>query len=131
MLTAEQMQAMRSHVEACRPLEGCGLLAGTQDVVEQVIPIANQANSPTRYRMDPLQQLRAFESIEAQGLELLGIYHSHPTGPDRPSATDIAEASYRAVYVVWSRSGRRWRAKGFWIQDGGVSDVQLQSATGG
>jgi proteasome lid subunit RPN8/RPN11 len=129
-LTGTQVENMRLHVEACLPLEACGLLAGVGDAVREVIPISNQAASPVRFRMDPIEQLRALDRIEAQGQDLLGIYHSHPGGPDEPSATDIAEAAYQAVYVIWSRSRGRWAMKAFWIEGDGISEVELDTAAG-
>ena len=121
---------MRIHVEACLPQEACGLLSGIGDDVQEVIPISNQAASPVRFRMDPLEQLRALDRIESQGRDLLGIYHSHPAGPDGPSATDIAEAAYRAVYIIWSRSRGNWAMKAFWIEGDSFSEVKLGITAG-
>jgi proteasome lid subunit RPN8/RPN11 len=99
-------------------------------MVQEVIPVTNGARSPVKYRMDPLEQLRAFNWIEDKGWELLGIFHSHPTGPVGPSATDIADAAYPVVYVIWSRTGGLWKAKGFWIEESRVSEVELYAADG-
>jgi len=52
--------------------------------------------------MDPRDQIAAIRSIEAQGWDIIGIYHSHPSGPATPSPTDIANASYDVVYVIVS-----------------------------
>jgi len=119
-------QSMRRHVIAQAPLEACGLLAGKQDAVEAVLKVRNAEQSPVRFRMDPQGQFHAFEWIEANGLELLGIYHSHPSGPETASATDIAEAAYDAVHVIWSRLKRTWKARGFWIEAGEVTEVNIQ-----
>ena len=121
---------MRTYVQACVPLEACGLLAGTAGVVSKVIPVANQARSTVRFRMDPSEQLRAFDWMDANGLELLGIFHSHPAGPDRPSATDVAEAAYPAVYLIWSRREASWNLKGYWIEEQRVMEVGLVIADG-
>ncbi|MBK9781719.1 MAG: M67 family metallopeptidase [Anaerolineales bacterium] len=107
-LTQEQIQQMIAHVDAHLPYEACGLLAGRGSSVENVLMVTNQAQSPVRYLMDPIEQLHAFEWIEAQGLDLLGIFHSHPTGPETVSPTDIAEAAYDVVYVIVSRSNGIW-----------------------
>ncbi len=117
---------MEAHVEHAAPLEACGLLAGKHDTVQRVIPITNQTQSRTRYRMDPREQLAAFEAIESDGLDLIGIFHSHPAGPATPSATDIEEAAYPVVQIIWSKTGGRWQARGFWIEDHSVNEVVLQ-----
>ena len=119
---------MRDHVDRQVPLEACGLLAGKEDRVEKVILMRNQAQSPVRFVMDPYEQLQAFDWIEANGLELLGIFHSHPAGPETASATDIAEAAYEVVYLIWSRPQGHWQARGFWIENGHATEVSLQIA---
>lgn len=125
-LKPEHLQAMRRHVSAQAPLEACGLLAGRQNSVEAVLRVRNAEQSPVRFRMDPQEQYNAFEWIDAHGLDLLGIFHSHPSGPETASATDIGEAAYEVVQVIWSRKGWRWKARGFWIEKGLVTEVELQ-----
>ena len=116
---------MQAHVESCLPLEACGLLAGKGEIVQQVLTVANQAKSPVRFRMDPFEQVQALERIESSGLDLLGIFHSHPSGPETASPTDIAEAAYAVVHVIWSRQTGAWKARGFWFESGRASDVEL------
>ena len=75
--------------------------------------------------MDPYEQLQAFDWIDSQGLELIGIFHSHPAGPETVSATDIREAAYEVVHVIWSRTGGIWKMHGFWIESGQAVEVGL------
>lgn len=121
---------MRLHVDACLPMEACGVLAGLGDTVSAVIPVANAEHSTVRYRMEPREQLRAFNRIEADGLDLLGIFHSHPDGPPHPSPTDVAEAAYPVAYLIWWREAGLWRLAAFSIHQGRVSDVKLDVADG-
>ena len=96
------LQDMRQEVARWAPEEACGLAAGRPGLVEQIYPVANRLHSSTRFEMDPLEQLRAFQEIEAAGLELVAIYHSHPLGPPNPSPTDLAEFAYPGViYLIW------------------------------
>ena len=117
---------MIAHVDLHAPLEACGLLAGLSSKVESVLEVPNQALSAARFVMNPIEQLKAFEWIESNGLDLIGIFHSHPTGPETVSPTDIAEAAYNVVYVILARVDNVWRARGFWIRDGAFSEVSLQ-----
>ena len=121
-------EEMRLHVAEQAPLEACGLLAGKDDRVEAVLPVHNVAQSPVRFRMDAQEQFDAFMWTEARELDLVGIFHSHPSGPEIASATDIKEAAYDVVHVIWSRKGRRWDARGFWIEAGQATEVTLQVA---
>jgi len=114
------------HANLHTPLEACGLLAGKNDRVERVLFVQNQAQSPMRFVMDPYEQLNAFEWIESNGLDLLGIFHSHPAGPETASPTDIAEAAYAVVHVICSRTHGQWKLRGFWIENDEAAEVALQ-----
>lgn len=129
-LTKEQLKKMISHVRSLVPLEACGLLAGRDSRVEAVIEVTNQAQSAVRFVMDPIEQLNAFEWIESNGLDLIGIFHSHPTGPETVSPTDIAQAAYAVAQVILApvENTQAWRARGFWLEGGTVSEVELEIA---
>jgi proteasome lid subunit RPN8/RPN11 len=136
-LSQAHLEEMRAHIDSCAPNEACGLLAGTGNIVKMVLPIANQEHGPSRFRMDARGQLRGFRSMEEAGFELVGIFHSHPadfgsqTNPvPGPSATDIREAAYPVVQVIWFRQQGLWIARGFWIEDGHVATVPLQIVAG-
>ena len=126
ILSKGHWQEMIEHVQRQAPLEACGLLAGKNDQVEKVILVQNQAQSPVRFVMEPYEQLQAFDWIESNGLDLLGIFHSHPAGPETASTTDIQEAAYEVVHLIWFRNQGRWQARGFWIENGGATEVPLQ-----
>jgi proteasome lid subunit RPN8/RPN11 len=125
-LSKNQMQEMLDYIQQHAPLESCGLLAGKANRVEKVIFVRNQAQSPIRFVMDPYEQLQAFDWIESSGFDLLGIFHSHPTGPETASATDISEAAYETVHLIWSRNQNGWQLRGFWIENGSATEVHLQ-----
>jgi proteasome lid subunit RPN8/RPN11 len=82
--------------EAARiaPAECCGLLLGRGIRIFAVRPAANVADEPlTRFEIDPAALISAHREARAGGAELIGYYHSHPTGHPRPSATDCEHAS--------------------------------------
>ena len=109
------------------PNEACGLLAGTNGAATRIYPMVNAERSPVIYRMDPHEQLRTFNEIERQGLELVAIYHSHTRSPAYPSATDVQLAYYaEAVYLIVSlRDADRPDLRGFRIRDGKVDEIGL------
>jgi len=124
-LTTEQMQEMIDHASEHAPLEACGILAGKNRKVHKVIRMRNQAQSPVRYLMAPADQLEAFNWMDSNGLELIGIFHSHPRGPETVSPTDIAEAAYAVVHVILACLVTEWRIRGFWIENGTYHEVPL------
>jgi [CysO sulfur-carrier protein]-S-L-cysteine hydrolase len=125
-LERKHWDMMLAHVRAHAPLEACGLLVGKNNRVEEVLLIRNEAKSRVRFRMDPKEQLEAFDWIESHNLELIGIFHSHPSGPETVSATDVEEAAYAVAQVVWSRMKDQWNARGFWIEDQRIAEVDIK-----
>ncbi|MBN1148894.1 MAG: M67 family metallopeptidase [Anaerolineales bacterium] len=124
-------ETMHAAVAQQSPLEACGLLAGeylgAACQVTAIIPTTNILRSPTRFQIDPQEQWQAFQHIEAQGWELVGVYHSHPFGPDEPSPSDVAQAYYpEAIHLIWSGKTGEWKCRGFLIQNGSLQEIALQ-----
>ena len=125
-LTESQWQLMLMDVRLIAPEEACGLLGGSGDRALEIIPVTNILRSPHRYRMEPGEQLRAFQRFEEEGLELVGIYHSHPSGPSYPSQSDIDEAYYPdSVHLIWFRTPVDWECRAYRIQDGSYHEVAI------
>ncbi len=82
--------------------EVCGLVGWRAGAEPTFYPVANVAEAPGRlFRMDPREQIAAMKAMRERGERLFAIYHSHPQGPARPSATDLAEAAYpEALYLI-------------------------------
>jgi proteasome lid subunit RPN8/RPN11 len=117
---------MVRHAEACLPEEACGFLGGRNGRIVVVLPVENVEHSPVRFRMDPHGQLRGMQQLEAKGLDLLGIYHSHPLGPPGLSTTDIAEAAYpETALVVLSPAADAWIGRAFLVEEGFAEEVRF------
>ncbi len=128
ILPSNLLQEIIRHAVNCLPEEACGLLAGIGVKVEEVIPVENIEHSQVRYRMKPEEQLEAFLHIEEKGWDLLGIYHSHPKGPETPSENDLNEAYYpEAIYVIVSRNIDQWSVRGFTIRERQPSEVIIKT----
>lgn len=69
------------------PNEACGLLAFDGDDVMKVYPTTNADASPTSYTVPPDEHYRALVDAEANGWEIGGVFHSHPSGP--PTLSDV------------------------------------------
>lgn len=89
------------HCVAELPNEGCGLLAVSNGVVTKVYPTSNQDVSPISYTIPPQEHYDALVDAESQGWEIGGVFHSHPRGPAKMSATDVSRALEPDwIYVV-------------------------------
>ena len=130
-LPAALYEEMIRHVAAHLPEEACGLVGGLVDgpVARAVVfyPIENILHSAVAYEMDPLPQIRAMLDIEAAGLELVAIYHSHPSGPARPSSTDVEQAYYPdSAYLIISLADRqRPTVRGFMLGNGKAREIDV------
>lgn len=125
-IPADIWKQMRRHVNRVAPLEACGLLAGKDREVSIRRGIRNDERSPVRFQMNPKEQLKAFNHFEDLGVDLLAIYHSHPSGPIHPSPNDIQQAAYAVVYIIWSLQDEEWNTNGYWIESDQVSTVRLR-----
>lgn len=101
-LTKQQFEQIVAHGLEGKPLEICGFLAGKREstqseasaVVGGIFPIESDDKSALTYSMNPLAQLRAEKEIKANGMEIVGIYHTHPATQPYPSKTDVARAHW-------------------------------------
>ncbi len=106
-------ETMRSQVEIC------GLLLGRGSMVEAIEPCANVHPTPaTHFELDPASLFRALRRARDGGPQVIGHYHSHPSGLASPSATDAAFAPPDGAF--WLIAARQdltaWRA----VHDGAV-----------
>jgi proteasome lid subunit RPN8/RPN11 len=115
MITTESvLRAIREHGVETYPEECCGLLLGdiTPDgnrVSEtRRIPNRHADERARRYLITPEDYHAADREARRRGLDVVGIYHSHPDAPARPSATDLAQATFPGLsYVIVSiRDGK-------------------------
>jgi proteasome lid subunit RPN8/RPN11 len=105
-----------------QPNECCGILAGTVEAgVGRVLiayPLPNSAATKAkRYLADTRALFRAYEDIKKSGLDLLAVYHSHPTSPAVPSATDHEQWGHgeEVVCLIVSLLSDPPEMRGWWM----------------
>lgn len=106
--------AIREEAAKAHPQEACGLLLGRGSRVTQIRPCTNVAPDPLRhFEVDPAALIAAFRAERAEGEQVLGYYHSHPSGDSRPSKTDAAMAAHDGR--IWAICGGKTVS---WWRDG-------------
>ncbi len=116
-----------AHARAGLPNEACGILAGLDGRVERFFPAEPDEPSPYYYRIESRDQIRIMNEIDAAGLDLLGIYHSHTSSPAYPSRTDAEQAFWPdAVYVIVSLAGADADVRGYRMHDMTVTEETLR-----
>ena len=102
------LKKVEAHLVAAYPHEACGFLLGKQDgknrTITHEIEVENRSteNRKRRFVIDPLDYLKAEKFAAREGLELLGVYHSHPDHPAIPSVYDLASAHPHFSYFITS-----------------------------
>ena len=110
------------------PNEACGLLAGRDGRAVRFYAMRNADASPATYRLDPAEQLRVFDELEREGLELFGIVHTHTHSEPYPSETDRRQAFYpESLYLILGLADReRPVLRAFRIVEGEVTEEELR-----
>ena len=123
----EIYEGMLEHAREEAPNECCGILGGRDGDATSIYRATNAEQSPLRYTLDPNDLFRiTFREIPENDEEMLAIYHSHTASPAFPSQTDINLATYPdSIYLILSLAENEEPLRGFRIDDGEVSEVDL------
>ncbi|MGH7644554.1 MAG: M67 family metallopeptidase [Gemmatimonadales bacterium] len=106
VLEPRHLTAVRRHGEAEYPHEACGLVGGTvqgeRRIAVDLVPVRNARGdtSRNRYLIGPEAFRRVAARLAGDGLELIGVYHSHPDSSAVPSACDREHAWPRLSYLI-------------------------------
>jgi proteasome lid subunit RPN8/RPN11 len=109
--------------------ECCGLLAGRENAVRHAFSARNVADRPAvAYEISPKELFRLMREIRAAGLELLGIYHSHPNSDNLPSLRDIERAYHpdAAYFIISPHADAPQPIRAYSIRDGRWSELKIQ-----
>ena len=132
--TPEAWKTLQAQAEAAYPFEGCGLLLGpyaSEKVATQVVLLKNTLRDEGRGRFDftfsPQEFMAAQRLAEKNNLDIVGLYHTHPDHPARPSKTDEGQPMLAGwINIIASVHGGKFKeAKAWWRED----DVQPFSET--
>ena len=108
------------------PLEACGLLVGKGSHVHRFVHCTNEAASAKVYTIPGKELLRAEMAAEDDGLEILGVFHSHTHSEPYPSPTDVAQApDPNWFYVIVSLKREAPEARCYRIVDGAIAELPI------
>lgn len=122
------LDEMVAHAHRGLPEEACGLLVGHADdgTVVRFVPTTNIAASAKVYTVDPREHLKADREAEADGLEIIGVMHSHTHTSAYPSPTDVAQAPDPSWhYLIVSLKDPEASTRSYRIVDGNISEETI------
>jgi proteasome lid subunit RPN8/RPN11 len=105
---------MVAHAEATFPNECCGAMLGVSDgetkTVQAAVRLENafEGSQAARYELRPEDLLAADREARGRGMDLIGIFHSHPDCDAYFSETDLKNSCPWYSFVVLSIRGGRF-----------------------
>jgi proteasome lid subunit RPN8/RPN11 len=116
----EAWDAMVRHARATYPNECCGAMLGSNDGADKIVKTslvlenAFDGSQAERYELRPDDLRKADHEARARGMDLIGIFHSHPDCDAYFSDTDLKNSCPWYSFVVLSiQNGEFHRAKSF------------------
>jgi proteasome lid subunit RPN8/RPN11 len=121
----ELLQRIHANGEAAYPEEGAGLMLGTaraeDKTVERLLEFVNareQSARHNRYLLPAEDVLHGEMEAARLGLDVIGVFHSHPDHPNRPSEFDREWAMPFLSYVITSvQSGRAVESRSWTLSE--------------
>jgi proteasome lid subunit RPN8/RPN11 len=130
------LQLQRHHVDLLKqeakkvhPVEACAMLFGklsqNEAVVEKVEFAPNELQSTVRFEIDPVKVAAAFTEAEDEGLDFIGLFHSHPA-PAAPSPIDLKYMKLwgDALWLILSSTDGNLAA--YQLSDGTVKEATIR-----
>jgi proteasome lid subunit RPN8/RPN11 len=97
------IEQINAHVEKAYPEEGAGFLLGKEGRVMEILALSNSREDGARHNrflFTPQDYLQAEMTAETLGLDLIGVFHSHPDCPNVPSDYDREWAQPFFSYII-------------------------------
>ena len=88
ILSQSIKEILRRHAENEQPNESCAILFGKENIISDTFLTKNIEESPVNFTISNEQLIEAYQTAEQKGLEVVGVFHSHPNSEAFPSNTD-------------------------------------------
>jgi proteasome lid subunit RPN8/RPN11 len=127
---------MLHHAITGLPDEACGLLGGVpgSDLVAAFVPTANADRSAKTYAIGPDGFLSADRALAPQGLDVIGVMHSHTHTDPYPSPTDVDQADNPLLvgwhYVIVSLRDREPMLRSWLLDDRTIVETPVEIVAG-
>ena len=115
VLTEAQQQLLSKEAKDKKPNESCALLFGNKEndklIVSELFLAENVDGSPVNFTISNEQLIHGYKMAEEKGLDVIGIFHSHPNSEPFPSSTDKKFMEINPVaWVIFSDTTNDFKA---------------------
>lgn len=117
-ISKDLLQVIHINGEQAYPEEGAGFLLGNDKTVTEIFALPNAREDTARhnrYLITPEDYMKAEMKADALGLNLIGVFHSHPDHPNRPSEFDRDWAQPFFSYIITSVEQGKAIASRSWL----------------
>lgn len=134
----EILEKIHKHGEAAYPEEGAGLLLGKVveggKIVMDILTMQNSREDTARrnrYLLSAEDYMRGEDEAFHRGLEVLGVFHSHPDHPNWPSEFDREWAMPWFSYLITSvQSGKAVESRSWLLAEDRSQFIEEKIAIG-
>lgn len=129
-LQHRHVDLLKQEAKKMYPIEACAMLFGklstNEASVEKIEVTPNKLRSTVRFEIDPMRVVAAFNEAEGEGLEFIGLFHSHPAPPE-PSSIDLKFMKLwgDALWLILSSTEGRLAA--YQIKDDEIMEVTIRT----
>ena len=134
-VASEPWQEMVAHARSTYPNECCGAMLGRVDgEAKEVLAAMRLENSSAgsqaaRYELRPQDLLAADKEARRQGLDLIGIYHSHPDCDAYFSKTDLENSCPWYSFIVLSIQNGEFHHANSWLPNAEQTQAEKEDLT--
>ena len=127
VLTIAQKQLLSKEAKDKKPNESCALLFGKKEndrlTISEVFIAENIEGSPVNFTISNEQLIQGYKTAEEKGLEVIGIFHSHPNSEPYPSSTDKKFMEINPVaWVIFSDITNDFKA---FLFESEIKEIQI------
>jgi len=130
ILSNSQKSTLKEHAVNDSPNESCAILFGKTEgqssIVKEVFLAKNIEDSPVNFTISNEQLIEGYKMAEEKNLDVIAIFHSHPSSDAIPSNTDRKFMETNpVVWIIFSGITEEFRA---YVLDSDVKEIPIQTS---
>ncbi len=130
ILSNSQKTILKEHASNDSPNESCAILFGKTEgqngIVKEIFLAKNIENSPVNFTISNEQLIECYKMAEEKKLDVIGIFHSHPSSDAIPSNTDRKFMETNpVVWIIFSGISEEFKA---YVLDSEVKEISIQTS---